>query len=725
MLSSPLCMLTGLVAISGLVTESTARIQYRRATNTIDHVTETSVTVSSTSAACASATYQLQDAPIDIDDTQTQDFELKANCGLTWNISSLADVTSWFVDCKNQSIFGQSSNVAQVATVNGNLLTIQLDASKITSFSTNGPGTLTIRPPSRALRTTGKTTYIPTSVVVGSYKIPKLNIMSDIRGSAYTHAKSTLKEMFGIDVEYYAGTSAKFFLDLPGLDDARINSDNATITLTDGDGYYTSEYNLTSNKLADSWLNGWTEYSLNKGDLVINTGDYLITDSDSGREWSCLGGNGQGQYLFNLQVAGITYNGLPVTPETFPVQVYIYGYNYTADALTKYGEGTIIVPVMEPLSDKISNPPQRGSSVEYTWVGLGNKPNLGDAFADDVYITWPVGTDASNLEACDVQIVLHSVHGATFTLMAGRDFVLSTSSGETQIAVILQNWPFEPVYPTMSITVNGDRLKGTKPSLASLTKNYDIASMFVYLAQQGGGGTTVDGTVTAYSFYGFENLDNVSQIAEPANYTLGTTVKGVEKYYAEDSNGTGVLVNSSSAATVYDGSGVDDMNIQLIGNTLYITTRVNATATETIKDEAVTFTKSYSGGATLSPDVADPSLTGQPGYAINRTNTWIFHEKWAWQPSIKVGWGGIYIEPYTGKFEWTMTKGSSQLFTADVPSVNWTLFGNITSPDTKITSAGNLTIAIDETAEAIAVIATSTTDKSYGGKGTVNVEVTD
>ncbi|OJJ42121.1 hypothetical protein ASPZODRAFT_137475 [Penicilliopsis zonata CBS 506.65] len=694
-------LLTGLVAINGLIAGGRAGILYHR------------------EAACTSP-YQLQSDTLAIDDTSAQNLTLQANCGLKWKVETLADVTSWFIDCNDNLAFNQSTTVAQAVVVDSSTLTIQLDASQIAGFSTNGPGALKVLPPSGALATTGKASYEPASLAVGSYSIPKLTVQSNIMGSAYTHAKSTLKELFGINVTYDPNTMALLDLELPELEDAAIGYDDATVSLAGGDGYYTTEYTLNADRLTGSWLNGRTSYSLQEGDMVINTGDYLITDDDSGREWSCLGGDGQGNYIFNLEVAGITYNGLPVAAAQFRAHIYIYGYNYTSDAATKYGAGTPVDAVIEPLSDKVSNPPTSGAEPIFTWVGEGEKPNLADAFADDVYITWPQDTDASALEACDVEIVLSSLSGDRATLGPDLDYVINTSSNETQIAITLQNWAFQPVYTEMTVTVAGARLQGTRPAAAALSKTYDIASVFVYLTQQGGGGTTVDGTVTTYSFYGLANLTDVSQITVPSNYTLSTTVDGVTQYFAGTTNSTGVYVNSTAAATVFDGSGVEDLNVQLIGNTVYVTTRINATATKTVDGEPVTFTKAYNGGATLSPDAASPYLTGEPGYAINRTATWIFHEKWAWQESIKIGWGGIDVQPYTGKFEWEMDKGSSQQFTANDPSVTWSLLGN-ESNSTTVSSNGTLFYASDETSAAIALIATSTTDKSYAGQGCVNV----
>ncbi|KAJ6110192.1 hypothetical protein N7486_002427 [Penicillium sp. IBT 16267x] len=87
-------------------------------------------------------------------------------------------------------------------------------------------------------------------------------------------------------------------------------------------------------------------------------------------------------------------------------------------------------------------------------------------------------------------------------------------------------------------------------------------------------------------------------MAEAANYMLSTTIDGVQKYCAETTNGTGILVNTLLAADVYNGSGADDMDVQLIGNTVYITTRVNATATEKNNNLLVIFTKASASSAT-------------------------------------------------------------------------------------------------------------------------------
>lgn len=724
--------LAGLIAINGLHSHAWASVIARR-------------------ASCDTAPYELQSSPITIEDTETQSFSLQANCGFSWDVTAADDVTAWFTDCTDAPIFTGNASVAQAVTVDGDVLTISIDPSKIASFSSGGSGTLTIQPPSSAL-TGGQSTYTPTEIYVGGYTVPKLNIVSTIFGTAYTHAKSTLKKAFGETVTYDASTDAKLFLDLPGIDDSKIDSSSATVSLVGGDGYYTSEYILNATTLKTPFVNGKTSYSLQQGDLTISMGGYPLKDPNSGREWSCLGGDGQGNYIFNFEVAGITYNGLPVAPETFHVHIYIHGYNYgfntTSDATVKYGNGTVVEPDIAPLSSKVEDPPSPGATPIFTWVGEGDKPSLVDAIADDFYITWPETSDASELQACDIIITLISEKGDTLILKSGEDYVVDTSSNETQIAVTYLHWPFEPVFTTMEVSVDSTNLKGAEIPVAELASTYDIYSVYVYIAQQGGGGTTIDGTVTAYSFYGLANLTNINQVYKPSNYTLNVTINDVIEYYAEAADGTGTLVNSISAATVYDGSGPDDQNIQLIGNTAYTTSRINATATKTVNGSTYTFAKVYAGGGVLLPNVVSTYMSGAPGYIIppaldgaelagpdadQFNNTWIYHEKWAWQPEIQIGFHGIDILPYTGKFEWSLAKGSSQQFTTQAwpgfseeaaENVVWSMIGN-ESNATTLSDTGLLTIASDESAGSVAVVVTSTVDLSFNGMGTVNVEITD
>lgn len=247
--------------------------------NGIDHA-NSYVFPRSNVTACDSAPYQLQASPVTIEDaTSMHTISLVANCGQAWNVAPTADVTTWFLDCNDNPIFTSNESVAQATSVNGSLLNISLDASQIASFTTNGPGTLAVRPTTGALGTS----ELP-NTYVRKYTVPTLKIVSTIQGSAYTHAKSTLKYSYGVDVEYDPNTSATLYLDLLGLESSKIESSNATVTLVPGDGYYTTEYILNATSLTKPFNNGITGYQLAQGDLVLNEGGYLTTDKDSGRE---------------------------------------------------------------------------------------------------------------------------------------------------------------------------------------------------------------------------------------------------------------------------------------------------------------------------------------------------------------------------------------------------------------------------------------------------------
>ncbi|MFT4082653.1 MAG: hypothetical protein QM638_08710 [Nocardioides sp.] len=652
--------------------------------------------------------YRLTGSPITI--RRATDYTLRVRTGGARDLPRKADATTWFVTADGTPAFTNTRGVA-TATGRGSTLTVTVHAARIQGFAGNGSAALYLAAPDAH------------PIRVGRWIIPTLTVSSDLYGSAYTYGKSTLKEHFGGAVTFDPSTDAALKLTLPGLDNSKIGGRTA-VALASGDGYYPSEYDLSSTALG-AWSKGSSTYTLETGDLTLDTGDYPILDTDSGREWSCLGGDGQGHYTFNLAVSGITYNGLPVASRTFPLHVYVYGYNYTSDAETLYGDGTAVTADFAPLREKVADPPTPGTRPIWTWVGDGSEPNLVDAKADDFYVTWPRGVNASALTAADVRITLHGRQGDALTLKPGTDYrVHQNSAGESQIALTYQNWAFEPVYDSMSVTVSAKHLRHASGLVATdLSASYDISSVYVYEAQQGGGGTTVDGTVTAYSFYGLRNLTSWRQLMSPATYTLKTTVDGTDEYYAADSSGTATLVTDPSAAMSYDGSGAADRNQRLIGNTLYVTTRLDQTVSRTVAGRDLSFTKVYSGGGLLNPTTADQGLSATAGYAIpSGTTNWITHEKWAWQSSIASGWTGIDIEPYTGKFEWSLAKGGTQQFTADDPSVTWSLVG-AESTSTTISADGLLTVGADETASSVAVVATSTTDHTAEGKGTVNVDI--
>lgn len=203
-----------------------------------------------------------------------------------------------------------------------------------------------------ALTACSSTTAENSSDAVSAGEAPELSITSTIYGTADTGNKSTLKKTLvktsgpgdidiyhydeaGMRVAYPEGTSVSLdpvtytgyaLLDLgDDVDDSKIDSTKAVVEIAPGDGYAPEELVLSRTTLEGSWAQGKLSYALEAGDLVWNMDGYPLVDENSGREWSCFGGDGNGCYTFNLRVRGIKYDGAEVMPQTFPVQVYIWG----------------------------------------------------------------------------------------------------------------------------------------------------------------------------------------------------------------------------------------------------------------------------------------------------------------------------------------------------------------------------------------------------------------
>lgn len=169
-----------------------------------------------------------------------------------------------------------------------------------------------------------------TSVNVNGTKstVPTLSIVSNnIFGTATTSGHTTIKAELGTKVEYTGKAILK--LNMPGsINNSLIDSSKATVSLGDGDGYSSSDFKFNATKLIGKWSKGKLTYALKEGDIECNNDGYFV--DNGGREWSCLGGDGGGNYYFNLTVSGITYNGKLVPSQTFRVHVYIYGRDFSA-----------------------------------------------------------------------------------------------------------------------------------------------------------------------------------------------------------------------------------------------------------------------------------------------------------------------------------------------------------------------------------------------------------
>lgn len=233
-------------------------------------------------------------------------------------------------------------------------------------------------------------------------------------------------------------------------------------------------------------------------------------------------------------------------------------------------------------------------------------------------------------------MTLYNAYGDSYTLQTEnaygeKQYSVFSSEGETQVAVTFMHWAYVPVFTTMAITVDGDGL--------TASKTYDVDSVYIYMVQQGGG-VTVDGTVTTYSYYGFANLDSVWQVMTESTYILTTTIDDTTYYYAED----GTLTTDKSEAQSFDATGEADTNQQLIGNTAWITTRLSQTEDKTVDGETITFDKSYSTGKTASAStVAANGLVAADGYILGSSIT--PYEMWAWQDRFLAGYTTSEAEP--------------------------------------------------------------------------------
>ncbi|MCI7813277.1 MAG: hypothetical protein SO016_03290 [Lachnospiraceae bacterium] len=554
---------------------------------------------------------------------------------------------------------------------------------------------------------------------------PSLSVESNIYGSAFTHGKTGLVVYAtNTQVEYAEDSQAIFTLVLPDgspVDDSLIDCSNASVTLTDGDGYYTGEYAFHKTALDGKWENGQYVYRLDAGDLVMNLDTYPYPDLESVREMSSLGGDGSGNYYLNLTVSGIVYDGVPVEDQTFRIHIFIFGRDYRGDANTLYGEeGT---PAIEAefarLDTKTDALPDASSLPAWTWIGEGDKPILCDHLADDFYITWPSGSDASAITSSDVRVTLYSQYGDALALTGEEDFQVQSSEDETQIALIYQNWPFMPVYNTMTIEVDGPD--------GSIAQSYDIGSVYAYEAQQGG-----SGSVSIYSFYGLANLTSWDQIMSPAICVLSITDEnGQTLYYAEDENGVGYTTDDITKAMQFDASGEEDRNQKLAVNSVFISKLNGQTEDKVVGDETITFTKTTpgkdsgidAGGGLLSPLNCDPSLEPAPGYVIPwGTENWITNEKWSWQANVNEGWEGLVVTPFVGHYKWEAEASSQVQFQAsfhdEEVKVDWVIASNV-DEGTSISEDGLLTIAPDESHATFSIRAIA----EDGTLGAVNITV--
>ena len=414
------------------------------------------------------------------------------------------------------------------------------------------------------------------------------------------------------------------------VDDSKIDSSQAVVRLVDGNTYHADEFVLSdaASTLKGSWQNGTYIYTLNAGDLEWNTWGYTWNDYNSDREWSIMGGDGAGDYFFTFEVSGIRYNGTELAPVTFPVTVYCYGRTVTDLALDhEYVPNTY--------DDSYQSGKKQGLVPQWTWYTAGeesaaDKPYLNDLYTDYFSITWPIYGNGENVTAKDVEITLTSKYGDEYTLQptnayGEQEYAVASNKAETNIFVTYQQWAPRPVYNKMTIrvTCNGKVYE----------KVYDVASVAAYMVQTGGGGVSVDGTVTCYNYYGL--LDLNENAVKQATYTLSTEKDGVTYYYTETADGAAALTETAADAAVFDASGENDCNVKVLHNVVFIQTRMGQTAQKTVDGQEILFQKNYSSrvSKTAAEVVADKGAVLDDGF--NLTGSYLY---WAWTKRYQAGW---------------------------------------------------------------------------------------
>lgn len=499
----------------------------------------------------------------------------------------------------------------------------------------------------------------------GQTETPELTVTSDILGMADTGNKTTLKVdliktggpgdtnlyyyneagervvyenqeeiCVPLDPVTYTGSAV---LDLGDVDNDKIDSSNAVVKIAEGSGYYADEYVLSATTLDGEWVDGKYTYILSEGDIEFNTWGYdTSVDYNSNREWSIMGGDGNGVYPINLEVSGIKYDGVEVPAAQFRVYIYCYGRTCTDLALS-----TEFVP--NTYDTSYNSGMAAGDEVKWVWISdnfdalMDDKPYMNDLYTDYFSIVWPKGTDGAAVTADNVKVTLSSAYGeeyvlSTKTAYGEEEYAVFASGDETVVAVTYQQWSFYPVFSKLTIeATNGDM---------TVYETFDICSVGAFMVQTGGGGVEIDHTLTCYNFYGVEGMTFENSIGD-TGYTLSTTIDNTMKYYAEDASGKGYLVDSKDEAWV--GDITEYFNIDVRGNCVFVESREVTTEERTVDGTTYTFnqnmnSKSYYNAASA---MVEKGATLIDGY--NLTNAGV--SKWAWTTRYQSGWTTYSDQP--------------------------------------------------------------------------------
>lgn len=491
----------------------------------------------------------------------------------------------------------------------------------------------------------------------GYSKDAVISVESNLYGTGNTNGGTCIPREADNDVSYDPETAAVMTVKLAdggSIDPAKLDASKAYVQLDEGDGYYPEDFQFNGTALEGTFENGTLTYHLHDGDLMwVNDPSYEV--KLGGLEWSCQGGDGNGLYTFNLSVRGITYDGKELAPGHFRAKVYIYGREFSGESL--WGVATINkLKFSEPQKTPLSATLQVDKEPVWTWTAAGgyDKPTLcdfpqEDHDADDnFYISWPSGVDASALTAEDITITLTGAYTDIFpedsyilkpntgmvTLENGEqmpdgDYSVFADAETTQICVNMVYWPYVPVYTTMTISVDGSKVNGYN---GTLEKTVNIASVFTYRIQTGGGSRT-DGTVTCQGIFGVKNIHEIT-IDQLANvnsaYSYHYKKDGTEAWLVENSDGSFSATKNEAEATVYP-----DTDPKLLGHTLYCT---QFQKTAELDGTEVTF-KMEPSCTVRRADPQKTALVPMDGFALSQAvGGWGDHMNWPWLNFLDLGW---------------------------------------------------------------------------------------
>lgn len=538
--------------------------------------------------------------------TEDQEYTVTLEAADNWGFSvdNDQDVTKWLVLETQVEALDNQENVAHIESITADSATIiiKIDASQITGFTTNGGADLYLLPELNSMVGVGDNhaQYNASAEKIGNYVIPEVTVDGQIEGEV-TQEEGLI----------FTENEMMFHLNIDGqdLDTSLIDNKTTSISLEEGDGYYTSDYTFSDQGLADEMEDASISYSIQPEDLQITNSGYTLGQEGGGRNWSEIGGDGNGNYNLNFAFAGLEYNGLPVTAAPFNVYIYCYGRTF------EIKNGSIYT----------------NDIASWSTTAEKDLPVLCDNYADSLTITWGNSIDASELTVEDLTLTMNSQYGDVLTLEPEEDFTIDTTKNQTIIYVNYTYWAYTPVYQTLTVDVAKEHLTWNQEmyQVDEISYTYDIASVYVYNVMAGG----QTGTQT-WTIYGLDNLENWQQVFNAPTYTLSAEIEGTIQFYSEENCGT--LVDEDSA-TAYDAS--EDTNLQLLDNTVYLTRQYNQTEIKIVNNQQITFDKVYSRAELAIKDPKDcTEIEVKPGFILG--DTWEEHLRWPWQTFINEGYQG-------------------------------------------------------------------------------------